>query len=128
MTSHLNDIQIKNFFEFNNYFGYNKSLIYFFKQELKPCLSLDGKLIVENKNCISQAPDGNGGLYIALERSGALTDMKSRGIEHLHVYGVDNVSFLNTGHITNTSFMFKNCSSLRSINGFDFVAQVSICF
>ena len=34
---------------------------------------------------------------------------------------LDNVSFLNTGHITNTSFMFKNCSSLRSINGFDFV-------
>ena len=91
MTSHLNDIQIKDYFESNNYFGYNKTSIYFFKQELKPCLSLDGKLIVENKNCISQAPDGNGGLYIALERSGALADMKSRGVEHLHVYGVDNV-------------------------------------
>ena len=48
-------------------------------------------MIVENKSSLSQAPDGNGGLYIALDRSGALTDMKSRGIEHLHVYGVDNV-------------------------------------
>ena len=91
MTSHLNDTQIRDYFESNNYFGYDKTSIYFFQQELKPCLSLDGKLIVENKNCISQAPDGNGGIYIALERSGALADMKSRGVEHLHVYGVDNV-------------------------------------
>lgn len=31
------------------------------------------------------------GIYNALKRSGALDDMIRRGIEHLHVYGIDNV-------------------------------------
>ena len=31
------------------------------------------------------------GIYNALKRSGALDDMINRGIEHLHVYGIDNV-------------------------------------
>lgn len=36
------------------------------------------------------APDGNGGIYQALLTSGVRTDMKKRGIEHVHAYCVDN--------------------------------------
>ena len=36
------------------------------------------------------APDGNGGIYQALLTSNARTDMRKRGIEHVHAYCVDN--------------------------------------
>jgi UDP-N-acetylglucosamine/UDP-N-acetylgalactosamine diphosphorylase len=39
---------------------------------------------------VAVAPDGNGGIYQALIISEARTDMRKRGIQHLHAYCVDN--------------------------------------
>ena len=39
---------------------------------------------------VAMNPDGNGGVYAALQRSGALADMNRRGVEYVHFYGVDN--------------------------------------
>jgi UDP-N-acetylglucosamine/UDP-N-acetylgalactosamine diphosphorylase len=39
---------------------------------------------------VAEAPDGNGGIYPALQKSGALQDMDSRGIRYLHVFSIDN--------------------------------------
>ena len=35
--------------------------------------------IMESKSAVATAPDGNGGLYAALAKSGAMDDMKRRG-------------------------------------------------
>jgi UDP-N-acetylglucosamine/UDP-N-acetylgalactosamine diphosphorylase len=39
---------------------------------------------------VAVVPDGNGGLYQALITSGAVADMKKRGVKHIHAYCVDN--------------------------------------
>ena len=39
---------------------------------------------------VAMAPDGNGGIYPSLQLSGALDNMKNRGIEYLHVFSIDN--------------------------------------
>lgn len=91
MTSDLNDGIIREYFQSNDYFGYPQDNVFFFEQGLQPCLSSDYKLLLENHSKLSMAPDGNGGIYLALSKSGAIDDMVHRGIEHLHVYGIDNV-------------------------------------
>lgn len=47
--------------------------------------------MLESRSKLARASDGNGGLYQALVKSGALADMKSKGVERMHVFSVDNV-------------------------------------
>ena len=70
MTSDLNDEIIRNYFKENNYFGYPETDIYFFQQGLIPCFDLNGKIIIESPQSLSLAPDGNGGMYEALQHTG----------------------------------------------------------
>lgn len=92
MTSSFNHDEIQQFFVDHNYFGYPSELIYFFPQKLEPCLTLDsGKIIIESEDSLSMAPDGNGGIYGALQATGALDDMRRRGVDAMHIYGIDNM-------------------------------------
>lgn len=91
MTSDLNDKIIRDYFTQVDFFGYPHEDVYFFEQGLEPCITFDGKVIVESTTSLSLAPDGNGGIYPALKASGAVADMARRGLEHLHIYGIDNV-------------------------------------
>jgi UDP-N-acetylglucosamine/UDP-N-acetylgalactosamine diphosphorylase len=61
MTSEMNDQIIKDYFLSKNHFGYPSVDIYFFEQGLEPCLTFDGKVIIESQISLSLAPDGNGG-------------------------------------------------------------------
>ncbi|KAF9572583.1 UDP-N-acetylglucosamine pyrophosphorylase [Mortierella alpina] len=78
------------FFEKNHYFGLERANVVFFEQGTLPCLTFDGKIMLESKSQIAFAPDGNGGVYAALRETGVLADMASRKVEYLHAYCVDN--------------------------------------
>ncbi|KAF9432416.1 UDP-N-acetylglucosamine pyrophosphorylase [Entomortierella beljakovae] len=78
------------FFQENNYFGLESSNIVFFEQGTLPCLTFDGKIMMETKSRVAVAPDGNGGVYAALRGTGVLANMAERNIEYLNAYCVDN--------------------------------------
>lgn len=90
MTSPLNDAATREYFSSNNYFGVPESDVFFFAQGTLPCMTREGKIILESANRVAMAPDGNGGIYPALQRTGAVEDMRRRGVEHLHVFSIDN--------------------------------------
>lgn len=90
MTSGATKSGTENFLKENNFFGLDSKNIIIFEQNLIPCLTNDGKMILAEKHKLSRSPDGNGGLYAAVKGNAILDDMQSRGIEYIHVYGVDN--------------------------------------
>ncbi|OJJ48095.1 hypothetical protein ASPZODRAFT_1513389 [Penicilliopsis zonata CBS 506.65] len=90
MTSGPTRKPTEEFFKEKNYFGLDKSNVVIFEQGVLPCISNDGKILMESKSKVAVAPDGNGGIYQALITSGARKDMRDRGIEHIHAYCVDN--------------------------------------
>ena len=90
MTSGPTRRSTEQYFEEHNYFGLCKDDVVIFEQGVLPCISNDGKILLESKAKIAVAPDGNGGIYQALLTSNARADMRKRGIEHIHAYCVDN--------------------------------------
>jgi len=90
MTSPLNYGQTTEIFRSNNYYGLGEKNVFVFQQETLPNFSLDGKILLEDKAKIACSPDGHGGSFRALYQSGALDDMKRRGVEFLSYWQVDN--------------------------------------
>mmetsp|Transcript_48411 Transcript_48411/g.73133 ORF Transcript_48411/g.73133 Transcript_48411/m.73133 type:complete len:508 (+) Transcript_48411:124-1647(+) len=90
MTSPLNHDETVSYFESESYFGLPKSSVNFFEQGMLPCLTSEGKIIMETQSKVAMAPDGNGGIYPSLYKSGMLSDMKDRGVKYIHVFSIDN--------------------------------------
>ena len=90
MTSPLNHEQTLAIFKADNFYGLDPRNVFIFQQGTLPNFSLDGKILLADKGQIARSPDGHGGCIRALARSGALDDMKKRGIEHLTYWQVDN--------------------------------------
>merc|ERR1719244_1128702 len=83
--------QTVDYFKKNDYFGLDSANVKFFEQFTLPCMDFQGKVLLADKDKIAQSPDGNGGLYRAILERNILQDMKTRGIEHIHTIGVDNI-------------------------------------
>ncbi|CAL9090753.1 unnamed protein product [Musa acuminata var. zebrina] len=90
MTSPFTDEATRRFFERHKNFGLEVDQVTFFQQGTLPCVSSDGRFIMETPYKVSKAPDGNGGLYSALKLSKLLEDMAMRGVRYVDCYGVDN--------------------------------------
>lgn len=90
MTSEENHAETTGFFKERRFFGLPERDIFFFKQGEMPVVDEDGKALLASKGRLSMGPNGNGGCFLALAKSGALEDMKRRGVEHVFFYGVDN--------------------------------------
>ncbi|KAI8377415.1 nucleotide-diphospho-sugar transferase [Radiomyces spectabilis] len=111
MTSGPTHQPTYDFFRANNFFGLKEENIIFFEQGKRglsvdrkyismmingyllgtlPCLTMDGKIILETKSKVAIAPDGNGGIYAAVQNKGVIDDLKKRGIQYSHCYCVDN--------------------------------------
>jgi UDP-N-acetylglucosamine/UDP-N-acetylgalactosamine diphosphorylase len=90
MTSNANDAATQSFFKANHFFGLNPADVVFFIQGMMPAFAMDGKLLLESRDSLALSPDGHGGSLRALHKSGALADMRRRGVEHLSYFQVDN--------------------------------------
>ncbi|KIJ53494.1 hypothetical protein M422DRAFT_222153 [Sphaerobolus stellatus SS14] len=97
MTSGPTRPETEQFFVKNNYFGLNSKNVIFFEQGTLPCLTSEGKIILETPSKVGVAPDGNGGLYAALRQPlsidpslTVLSDLTRRKVLYIHAYCVDN--------------------------------------
>ncbi|XP_074660359.1 UDP-N-acetylhexosamine pyrophosphorylase-like isoform X2 [Tubulanus polymorphus] len=91
MTSEHTKEPTLEFFDKHDFFGLPKENVVVFEQFQLPCMTFEGKIILDQKHRIAKAPDGNGGLYRALGETGILKHMEDHNIQHIHVYGVDNI-------------------------------------
>jgi len=91
MTSDATQEATEAFFEKNNYFGLDKADIVLFPQHLFPCLTFEGKMMLDRHGKIAKSPDGNGGLYRAMKTWGITDDMAKHGVEYVFAYCVDNI-------------------------------------
>lgn len=90
MTSDANDAATKAFFTKHDYFGLDKANVVFFVQGMMPAFAFDGTMLLADKDSLALSADGHGGSLRALAKTGALADMRKRGVEHLSYFQVDN--------------------------------------
>ena len=90
MTSRENNEKTEEFFKENNYFGYPKEAVKFFKQGELPMLDTNGKILLTEEGTIKEAADGHGGIFEAMFKNNVVEDMKNKDIEWIFIGPVDN--------------------------------------
>jgi UDP-N-acetylglucosamine/UDP-N-acetylgalactosamine diphosphorylase len=130
MTSKTNDAPTRAFFQKNNHFGYDPKNVFFFVQGMMPAFSFSGEMLLDQKDSLALSADGHGGSLRALGKSGALADMRKRGVEHLSYFQVDNPlvhcidpMFLGLHDLTGSEMSSKTipkASALEKVGNFVF--------
>ncbi len=114
MTSPENHLATEQFFRQNEHFGYPREKILLFKQGMMPVFDFCGKISMEQKHRVAMSPNGHGGCFEALVRSGATAIMEEEGIDYLSYFQVDNPmvycldpAFLGIHHETGSEMSSK---------------------
>ncbi len=90
MTSRLNHGETVDTLRSRSYYGLDEKNVFVFEQGTLPNFGPEGRILLADKANIARSPDGHGGSLTALHQSGALEDMKKRGVEYLSYFQVDN--------------------------------------
>jgi UDP-N-acetylglucosamine/UDP-N-acetylgalactosamine diphosphorylase len=90
MTSPATDAETRELFERRRCFGLPPEDVFVFVQEMLPAFDFQGRLVLAAPDRIFESPGGHGGSLTALASSGALDDMKRRGVDTIFYYQVDN--------------------------------------
>lgn len=91
MTSGATHDETVAFFEEHRHFGLDRDDVFFFRQGTMPAVDAQThRLLLAAPGKLFLSPNGHGGVLGALAASGALDDMKRRGIEWLFYHQVDN--------------------------------------
>lgn len=90
MTSRENHDATVGHFRDRKFFGLSSGQVMFFQQAELPLTDDEGKIMLAGKGRVALGPNGNGGCFPALKESGALGDMRRRGVEWVFIYSVDN--------------------------------------
>lgn len=113
MTNVENQDIIQDFIMQKNYFGLNQNNIKLFPQGNIPLIDKNGKILMENKYTIIEVPDGNGGIYEAMEKNGVTKDLKDKNIKYVLTCNIDNI-LANLADTVYIGFTEKNNALISS--------------
>ena len=89
MTSTNYDVTCE-FLAAHDYFGMSADDVFIFRQDTLPAVSPSGEFFLDRPDHVFESPNGHGGSLAGLVKSGALADMRRRGIECISYFQVDN--------------------------------------
>lgn len=91
MTSPQNHDATVQYFRAQDYFGLDPATVHFVTQGVMPSLELGtGRLLLAARGEVATHPDGHGGAFAAMARSGLLDELTRAGVAHLSYVQVDN--------------------------------------
>lgn len=91
MTSEQTHGEIARYFREQDWFGIDPANVFLFPQGSQPVVSAEsGSILLQGRSAMITSPDGHGGAIPAMENAGLYSELRSRGVESLFYYQVDN--------------------------------------
>jgi len=91
MTSSATDAQTRTFLDEHGCCGLDPRNVFVFRQRDLPAVdAATGRLLLDGPGHLALAPDGHGGMLVALSESGGLDWFGDHGVEHVVSFQVDN--------------------------------------
>ena len=91
MTSPMTDAETREFFAANGDFGLARDQVRIFSQGTVPSLDQQGRALLAGRGRLLENPDGHGGCFTALVKSGSLDRLRSEGVTQIVYIQVDNI-------------------------------------
>lgn len=91
MTSPMTDAETRDFFTAHGFFGLKAEQVRFFSQGTVPSLDQQGRALLAGPGKLLENPDGHGGCFTALVKSGNLERLRREGVTQIVYIQVDNI-------------------------------------